>query len=267
MNEENGEKSDNTYKTNKYMLFLLNIVGVIPTGMTFSAAFAYLEGEHIKNVVWVLERVESAHWALKRLLQNSLGITSSLWPMFVDYVESAHWALKRLLQNSLGDLCNVWEVMNNMITLRHIKIKTSFKTSTHVIGHVFKVTLYKKLLGKVSRYALNQIAGEFERVNYVCIDSSRCGCIMRTTYGLPCACELARYVVGSISLDTIHMFWRRLSFSNQGLSKPEVTIIEEMKAISKRCEEIDVCGKVTLRSKLWEIVYPDLNFMCVPPKR
>ena len=33
--------------------------------------------------------------------------------------------------------------------------------------------------------------------------------------------------------------------------------IQEMKAISKRCEEIDVCGKVTLRSKLWEIVFPD----------
>ncbi|KAL5129662.1 hypothetical protein HKD37_12G032926 [Glycine soja] len=145
--------NNNTYKTNGYMLFLLNIVGVIPTGMTFSAAFAYLEGEHIKNVVWALERdltlmnavkiiflestnllcrfhidknvkakcktlvgqknltphkerfikvwknkvmhlentttnmVESAHWALKRLLQNSLGITSLLWPMFVDYVK------------------------------------------------------------------------------------------------------------------------------------------------------------------------------------
>ena len=91
--------------------------------------------------------------------------------------------------------------------------------------------------------------------------------VVAVLHGLPCACELSGYVAGSILLDTIHMFWRRLSFSNQGLSKPEVTIIEEMKAISKRCEEIDVCGKVTLRSKLWEIVYPDLNFMCVPPKR
>jgi len=56
--------------------------------------------------------------------------------------------------------------MNNMITLQHTEIKASFETSTHVVGHVFKVTLYKQLLGKVLRYALNQVAVEFERVHY-----------------------------------------------------------------------------------------------------
>ena len=78
-------------------------------------------------------------------------------------VEYTHWALKRLLQNSLEDLCSVWEAMNNMMTLQHTKIKASFETSTHVVGHVFKVTLYKKLLSMVSRYALNQIVVEYER--------------------------------------------------------------------------------------------------------
>ncbi|KAH1189863.1 hypothetical protein GmHk_20G057546 [Glycine max] len=112
-------------------------------------------------------------------------------------IESDHWVLKRLLQNSLGDLCSVWKAMNNIITLQHTEIKTSFETSTHVVGHVFKVTLYKKLLGMVSR----------------------------------------------------------LSFSHQGLSEPEVSITEEMKTISKRFEELDVCGEVTLKSKLSEITY------------
>jgi len=87
------------------------------------------------------------------------GLKNNVFLLLVVYficrVESAHWALKRLLQNSLGDLCSVWEAMNNMITLQHTKIKTSFETSTHVVGHIFKVTLYKRLLGMVSRYALN----------------------------------------------------------------------------------------------------------------
>ena len=100
--------------------------------------------------------------------------------------------------------------MNNMITLQHIEIKASFETTTHVVGHVFKVTLYKKLFGMVSRYVLNQIVAEFEHVNYASIDSSHYRYIMRTTHGLPCARELARYVLGSIPLDTIHMFWWRL---------------------------------------------------------
>jgi len=45
-----------TYKTNRYRLLLLDIVGMTPTGMTFSAAFAYLEGERLNNIVWALQR-------------------------------------------------------------------------------------------------------------------------------------------------------------------------------------------------------------------
>jgi len=73
---------------------------------------------------------------------------------------------------------------------------------------------------------------------------------MRTTYGLSCACELARYIVGSIPLDTVHIFWQRLSFSDQGLSEPRVYINKEMEVISKRFEEFDLCGKVNLKNKL-----------------
>jgi len=46
---------DSTYKTNRYRLPLLDIVGVTSTEMTFSAAFAYLEGERLNNVVWALQ--------------------------------------------------------------------------------------------------------------------------------------------------------------------------------------------------------------------
>ncbi|KAH1198217.1 hypothetical protein GmHk_18G051829 [Glycine max] len=42
---------NSTYKKNRYRLSLLDIVGVTPTGMTFSAAFSYLEGERVNNVV------------------------------------------------------------------------------------------------------------------------------------------------------------------------------------------------------------------------
>ena len=42
--------------TNRYRLSLLDIIGVTPTGMTFSTAFAYLEGERVNNIVWALER-------------------------------------------------------------------------------------------------------------------------------------------------------------------------------------------------------------------
>jgi len=43
-----------------------------------------------------------------------------------------------------------------------------------------------------------------------------------------------------------------------------VSITKEMKTITKQFEELDVCGKVTLKSKLREIAYPDLNSTCAP---
>ncbi|XP_028236689.1 uncharacterized protein LOC114416008 [Glycine soja] len=191
-----------------------------------------------------------------------------LWTMCVKHgVESAHWSLKRLLENSLGDICNVWEAMNNMMTLQHTQIKASFETSTHVVGHVFKVTLYKKLFCMISRYALNEIATEYEHVPYAGKNPTRCGCVIRSTHSLPCACELSKYVFGSIPLEIIHIFWRGLSFSDQGLCDAKVTITEEMETISKQFEQLDICGKVHLKTKLREIVYPDLNFMCPPPEK
>ena len=110
-----------------------------------------------------------------------------------------------------------------------------------------KLPYTKKLLGMVSMYALNQIVVEFECVSYDGIDSSRCGCVMRTTYGLSCAYELAGYVVGSIPLSVIHMFWRRLSFSYQGLSEPKVSITEEMETIFKRLKSLMLVAKLLYR--------------------
>ena len=121
-------------------------------------------------------------------------------------IESTHWTLKRVLQNSLEDLCSVWDAMNNMITLQHVKIKASFETSSHVVGHVFKKTLYKKLLRMVSRNALNEIAAEVEHLCYLGNDPPSCDCVMRSTHNLPCACELSRYIAGSIPMDSVHMF-------------------------------------------------------------
>ncbi|KAH1197659.1 hypothetical protein GmHk_18G051392 [Glycine max] len=163
-------------------------------------------------------------------------------------VESAHWSLKRVLQNSVGDLCSVWDAMNNMMTLQHTAIRASFETSTHVVGHVFKKTLYKRLLGMVSRYALNEILVEFERVRHFKDNLSSYGCVLRTTPGLPCACELQRYDGGSIPLDAVHM-----------LCEAEVRIKEEMDIIYKRFEELD--------SKLREFTFPDETSTCPPPTK
>ncbi|KAL5154235.1 Protein FAR1-RELATED SEQUENCE 5 [Glycine soja] len=220
---------DNTYKTNRYRLPLLDFVGVTPTGMTFSVDFAYVEGERHDALLGVIvtNRDQALMNAVKDVFpectnllcsfhinknvnvkcksliaqknawdyfdecQKKFEMTCAPWPMFVDYVketwiiphkekfvpawtnkvmhlgntttnmvESAHSSLKRLLQNSIGDLCSVWDAMNNMITLQRTEIKASFETD------MCSKKSYRRLLGMVSRYALNQIAAELERVDY-----------------------------------------------------------------------------------------------------
>ncbi|KAL5184779.1 Protein FAR1-RELATED SEQUENCE 6 [Glycine soja] len=189
------------------------------------------------NDTWIIPHKEKFITAWTNKVMH-LGNTTT------NRVESAHWALKRVLQNSVGDLCSVWDAMNNMITLQHVEIKASFETNTHVVGHVYKKTLYKRLLGMVSRDALNQIASEVDHLRYLGNNLSSCGCVIRSTHGIPCACELSRYTAGSIPLESVHLFWRRLCFSDQGLCETKVTIKEEI-----------------------EIAYPDHNSMCPPPSK
>ena len=76
-----------------------------------------------------------------------------------------------------------------------------------MVAHVFNVTRYKKLIAFVSKYALQNIAEESDRVEYVGLDRSRCRCTIRSTHGLPCACELDTFGVGSIPLQLVHFIW------------------------------------------------------------
>ena len=49
---------DTTYKTNKYRLPLLEVVGVTSTGLTFSAAFVLMAIERQNNFIWALQRLK-----------------------------------------------------------------------------------------------------------------------------------------------------------------------------------------------------------------
>jgi len=58
------------------------------------------------------------------------------------------------------------------------------------------------------------IAEEFNKVKFVGLNKKKYGCVLRYTHGLPCACELARYDIGVIPLNVVHVMWTRLSFSD-----------------------------------------------------
>ncbi|XP_052732394.1 uncharacterized protein LOC128196201 [Vigna angularis] len=180
--------------------------------------------------------------------------------------EFAHWSLKKVPGNSMGDLCSCWDNIHNVIILQHNKIKASFESSLLLTSDHFKGYRYRELIGRVSRYALDLIAKELKIVQQIGLDSSKCGCILRRTFGVPCACELARYDPRIIPIGEFHIMWRRLHFSNVELNEtePQLSIKDELKQVEERFNEVDIGGKVTIKQKLLEIVCPILTSM-VPP--
>jgi len=55
---------DCTYKTNKYRMPLLTIVGHTSIGITFHVGFAFLESERPEDYAWVLRHLKDAYGAL-----------------------------------------------------------------------------------------------------------------------------------------------------------------------------------------------------------
>lgn len=185
-------------------------------------------------------------------------------------VESAHARLKNLLQDCMGDFCTVWEAVSACLKLQHDDIRGSFQKSIYVVEHRHNIPLYSNLRGFVSRNAMELIGTEVERVKYVGIDKSLCGCVHRTSLGLPCACELARYSMmpSPIPLDAVHIFWRILTFRNECFSQStSLSIRPEVDIILHRFEELDVPGKVDLKSKLREIAIPHTTQLVPPPSK
>jgi len=78
--------------------------------------------------------------------------------------------------------------------------------------------------------------------------------------------ELARYDLGNISLNAVHVMWTKLSFFDMSScnSFSKLSIQQEFDVILNHLKEIDIVGKVTIKNKLHEIAYPDMTSMDTP---
>jgi len=185
-------------------------------------------------------------------------------------VRSIRRSWKSWMQDKSGDMCECWDAINNMLVLQHNAIQASFGRSNTVVLHKHNIPVYEKLRGSVSRNALNHITAEYDKVNSIGADNSICDCKVRTTYGLPCACELARYSSSGVAipLSAVHIHWRRSSFGGQ-LEKEinkvkEEDFVHEWDALLQRFRKLNVVGKITLKSKVNELAFLDTTSMCQP---
>lgn len=132
--------------------------------------------------------------------------------MTTSRAESSHAKLKSQLGSNEDSFESSWTKIHNLIQLQHTDIKLSFEKSLTFVQHNFEPSEFMELRGNISTSALDRILAETKRANYVGYDVSACGCILRHTYGLPCAHEIANYMREgrSIPLSCIDPHWRKL---------------------------------------------------------
>ncbi|KAH1228682.1 hypothetical protein GmHk_10G028643 [Glycine max] len=116
--------------------------------------------------------------------------------------------------------------MNNIIIMQQNETKASFEHSIHVVGHTFNV-------------CIESYCRRGYRMQFIGVDTSCRGCIVRSTHRLPCVYELARYALCSIQLQAFD-------------------------AITKRLKEVDITAKITIKNKLRDISFSDMTSMCPP---
>ncbi|CAL5362691.1 unnamed protein product [Camellia sinensis] len=103
---------DCTYKTNRYRLPLLEIVGVTSTEMTFSVAFAYLQYERVDNYAWVL--------ATLRDVMDGFVVPTVI---VTDRELALMNAIQKIFPSARHLLCR-WHISKNVLT----KCKKMFET-------------------------------------------------------------------------------------------------------------------------------------------
>ena len=136
--------------------------------------------------------------------------------------------------------------MNNMLILQHTELKALFHKSINVVDHRFNTLFYKRLRGFVSTQAQSLI---FDELKYF---ATICGCTLRITHDLLCACKISRYshISGSIPLSCIHVHWKMLSISCIDDACDfwgDLTLTNEVDALLKKRLELDVVRKMTLK--------------------
>ncbi|XP_028051977.1 PKS-NRPS hybrid synthetase CHGG_01239-like [Camellia sinensis] len=103
---------DCTYKTNRYRLPLLEIVGVTSTEMTFSVAFAYLQYKRADNYAWVL--------ATLRDVMDGFVVPTVI---VTDRELALMNAIQKIFPSGKHLLCH-WHISKNVLT----KCKKMFET-------------------------------------------------------------------------------------------------------------------------------------------
>lgn len=174
-------------------------------------------------------------------------------------VEVARANLKNHLNSSLGSFPIVWSTMHSMVLSQLWDIDQAMQHSRRMFNHVHnREKDFRDIRSHVSTYAMDLLLEEQRRSTGIGNIRENCGCVLRSTHGLPCAHELATYYLERrlISLEAIDDHWKQLTRDPLVFRSNETNIDEMVTLMVNKYKEADDVSKLVMKRKLVEFIYP-----------
>ncbi|GJU01303.1 FAR1-related sequence 5-like protein [Tanacetum coccineum] len=247
---------DATYKTNKYNMPFVEIVGVTSTRKTFCIAFAFISEEKMDNYKWVLECLKltldecilprviitDRDLALMNACKKKLLEDSPTWISYMENYKQLQLVLRKY-PRVLSYVDDNW-LNNHKEKFVSAWCDQSFNFGNRTTNRVESqhAKLKNLLRGFVSNKALDMILGELHRLNDLELNYSACGCQLRKSCGLPCE---------AIPLDSVDIFWRTLDVSwSTPLEHEDIQCDDELHIFKETFNKQSNAGKKSLLRRL-----------------
>ncbi|XP_074283968.1 uncharacterized protein LOC141608522 [Silene latifolia] len=179
-------------------------------------------------------------------------------------VESAHSLLKAWLKSKHLTLDSMWSRIHGMLESQHSKIKKELEDEMSKPRRTSRT--FSLLQGNVSTKAIELMEKELARGLGLGIGlNDRCRHVMRTTHGLPCACNLVSLHGRSrrVHLEDIHVFWKTLVYDiPQQMPKNDGDLWEQLVDEVRHSDPVKLRAAVDL---LRDFRHPEDQEILPPP--
>jgi len=122
----------------------------------------------------------------------------------------------------------------------------------------------------MSRQAMNYIFVEEERARKtLCIEKKTCGCVLRTSYSLPCACFTAMKIRHNkpIRLDEIHPHWHELYMREEESNEDLFSVAGEWSGIEEHLKRVSFQMKLEIKEGLRLLAFLETTMLSPPPRK
>ncbi|XP_074266744.1 uncharacterized protein LOC141590026 [Silene latifolia] len=173
-------------------------------------------------------------------------------------VESAHANLKRWLNSAKLAIDSIWIRFHSLMETQHVENRHSLELS-----RLRRLTgihrLFSRLSHKISKNAIIELRGEFERGAKMTKDALMIdyGCLKAATLGLLCACSLHRIARNGswVPVDVLHAFWRKLEYD--GSEAMPACDDDRLEELFDEIRNADPSMKSSMFYALYSQIHPD----------